>query len=216
MIHEEYDDRSQLSTGAKVAIGATGMILAALALEAYRNRRQPKRPADDSPAWVAQDQGWLEGKAVTGKTILIDKPRAELYNFWRDYKNLSRFMTNIESVETTGNVSVWSISAPAGQTITVETELIEERQNQLLQWKSTEQSQIQTSGHIRFRDAPGDRGTYVEAVVAYHPPAGKFGRMIAQLLRREPHIQARHEMKRFKMLMETGEIATSDRFQKSV
>lgn len=216
MVHEKYDERSQLSTGEKAAIGAVGMVLAALAFDAYRHRRAPHRPADDSPRWVAQHQGWLERKAVTGKTILISKPKAELYTFWRDYKNLSRFMSNIESVETTGTISVWKISAPAGQTVTVETELVEDRENELLKWRSTEQSQIQTSGHISFRDAPADRGTYVEAVVTYHPPAGKLGRVVAQLLRREPHIQARHEMKRFKMLMETGEIATSDHYRKSV
>ena len=62
----------------------------------------------------------------------------------------------------------------------------------------------------RFATA-GDRGSFVEAEIAYRPPAGTAGRLIAKLFRREPEIQARHDLKRFKMLMETGEIAVSDR-----
>ena len=59
---------------------------------------------------------------------------------------------------------------------------------------------------------PDNAALFVEAVIAYRPPAGTAGRLIAKLFRREPEIQARHDLKRFKMLMETGEIAISDRY----
>jgi uncharacterized membrane protein len=61
---------------------------------------------------------------------------------------------------------------------------------------------------VTFTDAPGNRGTVVTADIAYEPPAGGAGRAIAKLFAAEPNIQARHELKRFKMLMEAGEIAT--------
>jgi uncharacterized membrane protein len=72
-----------------------------------------------------------------------------------------------------------------------------------------EGSQIDTEGKVLFRDAPGDRGTEVEAIVAYKPPAGELGRWIAKLFQREPAVQGRRELKRLKMLLETGEIATA-------
>ena len=72
-------------------------------------------------------------------------------------------------------------------------------------------SEIETSGEVRFEDAPGERGTRVSLVMAYDPPAGALGRAVAKLFLREPQVQARHDLKRFKMLMETGEIATSAR-----
>jgi hypothetical protein len=74
-----------------------------------------------------------------------------------------------------------------------------------------ELSQIDTEGRVTFADAPGERGTRVGVRVAYKPPAGELGRAVAKLFMREPEIQARHDLKRFKMLMETGEIATSAR-----
>jgi uncharacterized membrane protein len=104
---------------------------------------------------------------------------------------------------------VWTIAAPAWQSVDVETEIVEERENELIAWRSVEGSQIETQGRIGFKDAPNGRGTLVEAVIAYKPPGGELGRMIAKLFGREPNIQGRRELKRFKMLMETGEIATA-------
>ena len=66
-----------------------------------------------------------------------------------------------------------------------------------------------TEGRVTFKDAPGERGTRVGLIIAYQPPGGELGRVLAKLFLREPEIQARHDLKRFKMLMETGEIATS-------
>ena len=63
---------------------------------------------------------------------------------------------------------------------------------------------------MRFRDAPAGRGTEIAATIAYRPPAGELGRLLLKLSRREPDIQVRHELKRLKMLLETGEIATAD------
>ena len=70
-------------------------------------------------------------------------------------------------------------------------------------------SQIDTEGRVSFEDAPGERGTRVTLIIAYQPPGGALGKGLAKLFGREPAIQARHDLKRFKMLMETGEIATS-------
>jgi uncharacterized membrane protein len=210
---EDESRRSRVATGTALALGAAGLALAAVAVGVYRHKAEiADRPADSAPDRAAKETHRNNGKAVAGKTVLINRPRAELFKFWENYDNLQHFMKNVEHVETHGERSVWKIAAPAGQTVTVETELVERRENELLSWKSTENSQIETEGHIAFRDAPAGRGTYVEAVVQYKPPVGQFGRMIAKLFRREPGVQARHELKRFKMLMETGEIATSHHY----
>jgi uncharacterized membrane protein len=106
---------------------------------------------------------------------------------------------------------VWTIRAPAGRTVEVETEIVREQEGELIAWRSVPGSQIDTEGRVSFKDAPGDRGTRVSVRVAYKPPAGELGRLVAKLFQREPEVQARHDLKRFKMLMEAGEIATSAR-----
>lgn len=167
---------------------------------------------DDAPGRTART-GRFGDYAVVGKTVTISKPsRAELFAFWRDFTNLPAFMDNLDQVEMLGGKrSRWTIKAPAGGSVTVETEIAQEKPGELIAWRSVEGSDIDTEGRVQFRDAPGDRGTEVELVIAYKPPFGRAGQAIAKLLQREPAIQARRDLRRFKMLMETGEIANSDR-----
>lgn len=191
-----------------LAVGAA--FAAAGAFQLYLNgarRTLPRRPGS-APARTAQR--WFGDYAVVGRTVTINKPRSEVYAYWRDFNNLANFMQNVEQIRTrTSGESVWTISAPAGMKVNVETRIVEERENELIAWRSTETSTIATEGRIAFREAPGARGTEVEAIIAYKPPVGELGRIIAKLFQREPAIQGRRELRRFKMLMEAGEVATS-------
>lgn len=162
---------------------------------------------DDAPKRAQRDD--KDGDlAIVGKSVTINRPRSELFSYWRDFANLPTFMHAIESVEVDGERSTWTIKAPAGQHVTVETELVGVVEDESIGWRSVEGSQIRTAGLVTFKDAPADRGTVVTAEIAYEPPGGDVGRLIAKLFVAEPNIQARHELKRFKMLMEAGEIAT--------
>lgn len=99
--------------------------------------------------------------------------------------------------------------APAGQSVEWDSIITEDQPNRLIAWASVEGSGIQNSGHVDFRDAPAGRGTEVTATVAYDPPGGALGKLVAKLFQREPKIQARQDLRRFKQLMETGEISTA-------
>jgi uncharacterized membrane protein len=205
---------SREKTGLATAAAGVGLALGAAAIGAYVPSRKAKdRAPDDAPGFTAR-RGF--GKyEVVGRTVTIRRPRAELYAFWRDFENLARVMENVENIRPTGadGRAVWTIKAPAGQTVEVETEIAREIDNQLIAWRSVAGSDIDTEGRVTFEDAPGERGTRVALIVAYDAPAGKLGQAVAKLLMREPAIQARHDLKRFKMLMEAGEIATSARRQ---
>lgn len=165
--------------------------------------------SDDAPQRAKRDDK-EDGFAVVGRSVTINRPRTELFAFWRDFQNLPTFMENVESIEMTGPAtSRWTIRAPVGTKVELETEIVDVVQGNSISWRSTEDSSIKTEGTVSFADAPGDRGTIVTADIAYVPPAGDIGRAIAKLLGAEPNIQARHELKRFKMLMEAGEIANA-------
>lgn len=163
---------------------------------------------DDAPKRARRDD--KDGElAIVGRSVTINRPRSELFSYWRDFTNFPSFMHAIESVQLVGEKqSVWKIKAPAGQHVTIETELAVVVENESIGWRSTENSQIHTAGMVTFKDAPGNRGTVVTAEIAYEPPGGDIGRLVAKIFQAEPNIQARHELKRFKMLMEAGEIAT--------
>ena len=158
---------------------------------------------------VAEARGWHEA-ALVGRTVTINRPRAELYAFWRDFRNLALFMENVESV-TPGDDrrSHWVVKAPAGKTVEWDSILTEEVENEVLAWESAEGADIKNAGRIEFKDGPPGRGTEVTATIVYEPPGGDLGKLIAKLFQKEPKIQARRELRRFKQLMETGEISTA-------
>lgn len=189
-----------------LALGAAAGGLAYTALRAQKNALP--RPHDDAPRLSARhsDTGRY---AVTGRTVTIARPRAEVYAFWRDFSNLPKFMENVHSVQVDGELTRWTIAAPAGTDVTLETRIVQDDKNEVIAWRSTPDSDIDTQGRVTFRDAPGNRGTQVEARIAYVPPAGTLGRWIAKAFQAEPGIQGRREIKRLKMLLETGEIATN-------
>ena len=165
----------------------------------------------DATASLIEDRG----DAMVGKTVTINRPRAELYAFWRDFSNLPRFMENLVSVEMLNDKrSHWIVKAPAGKTVEWTATVTEEIEGEWIAWASEEGADVPNSGRIDFRDAPGGRGTWISATILYDPPAGVIGKVIATMFQREPAIQARRELRRFKQLMETGEVATAARTRK--
>jgi len=156
-----------------------------------------------------------KGDSLIGATITINRPRGELYAYWRDFSKLPTFMDNVVAVDRIDERrSRWQVKAPAGKTVEWISDITEEREGEFIAWASAEGADVPNSGRIDFRDAPGDRGTWVTATILYDPPAGIIGKVIAKMFQREPAIQARRDLRRFKQLMETGEIATAARTAK--
>jgi uncharacterized membrane protein len=198
------------AAGMALALGAGTLVLAATLAGSRRRHELARVQAypDSAPPWARR--AVAGGHTLTGNAVRINRPRQELYAFWRDFANLPRFMENVHAVETFGDGrSEWTIAAPAGTSVTLSTAVTEDREGELISWRSLPGSEIEAEGRVAFRDAPGGRGSIVEATVAYRPPGGELGRWVAKLFGREPEIQGRRELRRFKMLMETGEIATA-------
>lgn len=193
------------------AVAVSGAIAAGISLYVQSKKRSKDSAADSAPGFTARKS--FGEYDVIGRSVTIARSREELFTFWREFQNLAQFMENVERVQPTGanGRSIWTLRAPAGQTLDIETVIANEESGKLIAWRSVEGSDIDTEGRVTFNDAPGNRGTRVSVRIAYKPPAGEVGRLAAKLLGREPQIQARHDLRRFKMLMETGEIATSAR-----
>ncbi|TAJ71035.1 MAG: SRPBCC family protein [Gallionellaceae bacterium] len=158
---------------------------------------------------LAEQRGW-DRAALIGRTITINRPRDEVYAFWRDFRNLAQFLENIDSVEVLDDRrSHWVIKAPHG-VVEWDALLTEDQPGAVLAWEAADDAQIRNTGRIEFRDAPPGRGTEVTATIVYDPPAGDIGRLVAKLFQKEPKMQVRRDLRRFKQLMETGEISTSE------
>ncbi len=145
------------------------------------------------------------------RSVTINRPVEEVYRFWRNLENLPRFMSHLESVHVTGDRrSHWVARAPLGRNVEWDAEILDEKENAWIVWRSTEDASVPNTGSVQFRQAPGERGTEITVTLQYDPPAGKIGVTLAKLFGEEPEQQVREDLRHFKMLLEAGEIATTE------
>jgi uncharacterized membrane protein len=145
------------------------------------------------------------------KSITVNRPQEDVYRFWHDFANLPRFMGHLESVQVTGTGrSHWKAKGPVGTTVEWDAEIVTDRPNEMISWRSIEGSQIMNSGTVRFTPAPGNRGTEIRVELRYEAPGGALGSLLAKLLGEEPAVQIGDDLRAFKQIMEVGEIMRSD------
>jgi uncharacterized membrane protein len=174
---------------------------------------------DDAPLSAAKNPNPMaldgdlapqHGDVLVGRSVTIDRPREALYAFWRNFSNLPLFMHNVHSVAVIDKqTSHWVIEAPAGKTVEWDARITEDQPGRLIAWESLEGPSVRNSGRVEFLDSPDNRGTVVRVTLTYDPPAGTVGKLIAKLFQKEPKVQARQDLRRFKQLMETGEVSTA-------
>jgi uncharacterized membrane protein len=140
----------------------------------------------------------------------IARPPDEVYAFFRRLENAPRFMAFIESVqEVDATRSRWVARTAAGQTLDWEAEILEDRPGQLIAWRSDPGGLVRHSGAVRFRPAPGGRGTEVRLDVEYDPPASAIGRSLAVLFGSATEYRVEEDLRRLKQILEAGETATT-------
>ncbi len=141
------------------------------------------------------------------ESIRLEVPLADVYRFWRRFENLPRFMTHLDRVtETSDGKSHWVAVGPAGLAVEWDAEIINEVADKLIAWRSLPGSDVMTAGAVNFDATPAGRGTEVRVHLQYAPPAGKAGAVVASLFGREPAQTIREDLRRFKQLLESGEI----------
>jgi uncharacterized membrane protein len=143
--------------------------------------------------------------------VTVNRSPAEAYRYWRDLENLPRFMSHLESVRTDDlRRTHWVARGPAGRLVEWDAEIVEDQPNRRLAWRSLPGARVPNAGRVRFEPAPGDRGTEVRVHLRYAPPAGALGRAVAKLFGEEPEQQVRDDLRRFKQVLEAGEVVRSE------
>ncbi|AUX27976.1 MULTISPECIES: SRPBCC family protein [Sorangium] len=198
-----------LAGGALIQHGVSGRRGAA---GAPGDRAAPRAPLLRAGQRVGRLFGALAPAATrVARAVTVAKPADELYKFWRNFENLPRFMEHLAEVEVIDDRrSRWAARAPGGGSVSWRAEIIEDRENELIAWRSREPADIENAGSVRFVPAPGGRGTEVRVTIDYKAPAGALGRVIAKVFGEDPDQQLRDDLRHFKQLMEAGEIPTID------
>ena len=192
--------RASPSRGRKAIMAIMGITAADL----WTGRRLGRAPGTSSALRKKR-------RAPVEESITVNRPREEVYRFWRDFRNLSSFMDHLESVEVIDDRrSRWTARLAAGKTISWEAMVTDELPNERISWRSTDRGSVAASGSVRFVTAPGGRGTEVHVRMGYEAPRGFVGRSLSRLLGGVVEIEVASELHRFKQMMEIGEVVRSD------
>jgi len=145
------------------------------------------------------------------RSVTIKRSPAEVYNRFRNLENLPRFMSHLETVTVHGEKrSTWRAKAPLGTTVEWDAEITQDIPHALIAWQSLPGALVPNGGSVRFRPAPGNRGTEVRVHLKYDAPQGKLTRLFAMLFGEEPSLQVATDLGRFKQMMELGDVVDSD------
>jgi len=176
--------------------GATAAVAGVTALDVYCSQ-QLTEGARDRNIRVRQ-------------SIIVDRTPSEVYQFWRNENNWPQFMENVESVHASGDGVRWKVRVPGRREINWETRITNDVPDSLIGWQSTDGSDVDISGTVRFERAPGDRGTLVSLAVQFTPPGGAIGAAVARMFESIPTTALEMCLRKAKQVMETGEVARSD------
>jgi uncharacterized membrane protein len=144
------------------------------------------------------------------KSVTINQSPEELYRFWRNFENLPRFMNHLESVTVLdSDLSHWVVKSPAGMKVEWDAQIINEKENELIAWRSLEGATIPNAGSVHFKSTADGRGTVLKVEINYDAPGGAVSAAIAKLFGEEPGQQVQEDLRRLKQILETGEAAST-------
>lgn len=139
------------------------------------------------------------------KTIIVTRPAADLYRFWRRLENLPQVMRHLKNVRSIDcQHSRWVAEGALGKDLEWDAEIINEREDEMIAWASLPDGDVETAGSVHFRSLPNGHGTEVVVSLKYNPPAGKMGAQLATLLGEGLEEKLNEDLATFKQVMETG------------
>jgi uncharacterized membrane protein len=158
---------------------------------------------------VPSDEGIRVDKVIT-----VRRPVSEVYSFWRRLENLPRFMRHVKSVRVHDHLhSHWVVKTVGGKELEWDAEIIEQRENEMVSWRSAPGADVDNAGSVWFKPVDGDTTTEVRVSLKYVPPAGQAGVLAAKIFNRDPESEIEEDLTRFKSLLETGELPKEPRLR---
>ena len=196
---DEETNVGQLALATAAVAGVTALdVLAAKELSEEAGMRAP-------------EPGEKRGAVHVKHSLIVNRPPEQLYQMWRNFQELPRFMHHVLSVQEQGQGRWhWTVKGPAGLEVEWDAEVVQDRPNEFIAWRSLPNADVDNAGSVSFQRAPGGRGTIVRVELRYRPPAGKTGATLAKFLGQSPEKQITVDLLRFKQMVETGEIARTE------
>ncbi len=212
---QSHQDTPTQNGSSQLPFGPKTLVFGATALIAYGLSRRSKA----GTAVAAAGGGLLAYQAFnsqrsqpsdTRASFLVNTSPEQAYQLWRNFENLPRFMAHLKQVRVQDQRhSQWTARGPMDREVQWSAEILEDVPNQRIAWRSLRGSDVDTAGAVTFRADPLGRGTYITAEMQYRLPGGALGTGLATLFGKHPEFVVREDLRRFKALVETGEVPTA-------
>lgn len=203
---EEDNDSTKLLAAITAVLGVTALDI--IQGTKLTSEKLPSTGHDEGSFQLGEGE---DGTVRLEAQVTVGASPEECYEFWKTQENLPRVIGHLESVRMLPNGRThWKAKSPAGLSVEWEAETIEDRPNEYIAWHALEHEQVDNLGSVTFVEAPGGRGTEVHLEMEYHPRGGVIGAKIANLFRKIPQVALMMDLRRFKQLMELGEVVQSD------
>ncbi|MES3037355.1 MAG: SRPBCC family protein [Bdellovibrionota bacterium] len=180
----------------------------------HETKKPTKKPIKAHSALQSRTQAKREKDEERDKarqSVTIKKTPAQVFAFWRNFENLPFFMKDLKEVtEISKKVSHWVVELKNGAKVEWDAEIIAEREDQMISWKSIGDSEVTQTGTVWFTEAPSNLGTVVQLAMNYSVPGGKVTELITKLSGEDPETLILTNLRRLKAYLETGEIPTTE------
>jgi uncharacterized membrane protein len=165
--------------------------------------------ASEAEHRLAQQRGW-QTASIHRETVRINRPREQLYAFWREQTNLASAMSHVERVDMLDSKRThWVVTLPLGKQLEWNATITEDRPNERIAWRAEADAELQNAGWVEFREVAG--GTEVTVELAFEPPAGELGRTLLKLWPNSPGALLKNDLKELKQRFERGELSAGGR-----
>ena len=132
------------------------------------------------------------------REIPVDEQPDKVYAFWRDLRNLPIVMPNLESVQVLSeHRSRWRAKGLAGTTVEWTAEIVNDKPNELIAWRTEPGAKIAHAGSVHFVPRPGG-GTVIRVALQYDPPGGELTDMLGRLIGVDPRRRIDEDLERLR------------------
>jgi uncharacterized membrane protein len=133
-------------------------------------------------AWKATHHRHHPSNINVRTQVIVNRPREEVYAFWRSLENWPLFMRHISNVDELDNTtSAWTMRLPGVGEVRWEANIVREEKDAELSLSSVPDAAIDFTTKINFTSTPGN-ATRIDVMLSYRAPMGIIGERLSRLL----------------------------------
>lgn len=209
-VQSPSQEQDNLSSTTRIGLASGGALLAAAGIRKFKQTGWPLVAVGGAITLIgaigknplALFKKRNKNQLRVNTSIMINKNREEVYDFWRNLENLPSFMDHIKEVKQISDTKSHWVANIQNADIEWDAEITQDEPGRLIAWRSLPGSEVQTEGRVEFKTR--NKQTELTVSMQYEDKDGKIAKGFAALYHPIFKDQVKSELKRCKVKLETG------------